>query len=195
VARERGQDYVDANVIEVEAPAPIHSLQDLEDWVRRQDALDFLDRTNLLRLRPDARVELTLCGQYDELLEHIDAHRWFMGIEQQREVPYEEAVADWYDTVYLPVVRAIRDSGILREFPHRTEADLYRWLIEHEWFLRQSGELDDDVPREALARSYAEEFSERPLKRLRRAVRRRARRVVKGLADGASAGTGREQPA
>jgi hypothetical protein len=97
-------------------------------------------------------------------------------------------VADWYDTVYVPVAQAIRDSGILREFPHRTEADLYRWLTEHEWFLRQSGALDDDVPREELARSYAQEFSERPIRRLTRAVRRRARRVVEGLADGASEG-------
>jgi nucleotide-binding universal stress UspA family protein len=31
----------------------------------------------------------------------------------------------------LPVVTLIRDRGILREFPDRTETDLYLWLAEH----------------------------------------------------------------
>jgi hypothetical protein len=34
-------------------------------------------------------------GQYQKLEEHISVHRHFMGIDQKREVPYEEAVAHW----------------------------------------------------------------------------------------------------
>src|SRR6266568_6855374 len=52
VARERGQEFIDAYVIELQAPVPITSLQELEDWVRRQDAIDFLTRTRLVSLRP-----------------------------------------------------------------------------------------------------------------------------------------------
>jgi len=39
-----------------------------------------------------------------------------MGLELQREIPYEEAVTHWYDTVYLPVVQIIRNQGNLRHF-------------------------------------------------------------------------------
>jgi len=187
VARERGQEFIDANVIQVEAPAPISSLEDLEEWIRRQDALEFFERTQLLRHRPEARVELTLPGQHEKLLEHIDVHRWYMGIEQEREIPYPEAVADWYDLVYLPLARIIRTSGILREFPNRTEADLYLWIIEHQWFLRQSSDAGEERPLEEVARGYAAQFSERPVKRLVRAARRRAQRVVADLVDGAAA--------
>src|SRR5579859_4205479 len=39
VARERGQEFIDANVIELEAPVPIGSLEDLEEWIRQEDAV------------------------------------------------------------------------------------------------------------------------------------------------------------
>ena len=63
--------------------------------------------------------------------EHIDVHRYFMGVDEERDIPYPEAVVHWYDTVYWPVLEAIRTTGILREFPGRTEADLYLWILKH----------------------------------------------------------------
>ena len=39
-------------------------------------------QTNLDRLRPGAQIDFTSLGRYDELLEHISAHRWYMGIER-----------------------------------------------------------------------------------------------------------------
>jgi len=40
-------------------------------------------------------------------------------------------VEHWYDHVYLPVIEIIRQQGILRSFPGRTETDLYLWIAEH----------------------------------------------------------------
>jgi hypothetical protein len=172
VAHEQGQEFIDAYVIEVDAPVPISSLAELEAWIRHQDALDFLAKTRLTELRPDARVELTLPGQYEKLLEHIAVHRWYLGIEAGREVSYPDAVASWYDNVYLPIVEIIRATDVLREFPNRTEADLYLWIIEHRWFLTQAGVLAEDHPLAEIVREYADKFSERPLKRLTKAIRR-----------------------
>src|SRR6267143_400428 len=172
VARERGQVYIDAHVIEVTAPAPVHSVEDLLDWMRDQDALSFYEKTRINELRPDARIELTLPGQYEKLLEHISTHRWYLGIEKKREIAYDEAVASWYDRVYLPTVEAIRHADALRDFPHRTEADLYLWITEHHWYLHQAG-LPKGHDLEQIVSGYAAERSERPLKRLRRAIRRR----------------------
>src|SRR5207253_3881053 len=124
VERERGQSFIDAHVIEVTAPAPVDSVEDLLDFIRDQDALSFHEVTRISELRPGARIELTLPGQYEKLLEHIRTHQWYLGIEQKREVSWSEAVASWYDRVYMPTVGAIRRTGVLRDFPHRTEADL-----------------------------------------------------------------------
>jgi len=91
----------------------------------------FLENTRLKQLRPDSDVILTEGGQYGVLEEHIAVHRYYMGIEQGREITPEEAVTHWYDTVYLPVILAIRQRGTLRGFPKRSEADLYVWISEH----------------------------------------------------------------
>jgi hypothetical protein len=175
VARERGQAFIDAHVIEVTAPAPVDSVEDLLDFIRDRDALAFYEKTDLLRLRPDTRIELTLPGQYDKLLEHISTHRWYLGVEQKREIPYPEAVASWYDRVYMPTVEVIRKTDALRDFPNRTEADLYLWCTEHHWYLHQAAHPKGESL-EAIVSDYAGENSERPL----RPLLRRARATLPG---------------
>src|SRR2546422_6139223 len=170
VARERGQAFIDAHVIEVTAPAPVDSAEDLLDWIRDRDALAFYETTDLLHLRPDACIELSLPGQYDKLLEHISTHRWYLGNEQKREISYPEAVASWYDRVYLPTVEAVRKTGALRDFPNRTEADLYLWTTEHHWYLHQAAHPQGESL-EAIVSEYAGENSERALRPLLRRAR------------------------
>jgi hypothetical protein len=172
VARERGQAFVDASVIEVESPAPVASIDDLMEWIRNEDAVAFHDTTKITRLRPGARIDLTLPGQYEKLLQHIATHQWYLGVEQKHEVPYPEAVASWYDRVYLPTVQAIRNSGALRDFPHRTEADLYLWITEHHWYMHESG-LAKGHGLDGIIKGYVEDHSELPLKRLGRVILRR----------------------
>jgi hypothetical protein len=172
VARERGQAFVDARVVEVASPAPITSAEDLLEWIRREDMLGFYATTRIAELRPGARIELTLPGQYEKLLEHISTHRWYLGIEKKREIAYDEAVTSWYDRVYLPTVEAIRSSDALHDFPNRSEADLYLWITEHHWYLHQTG-LPKGHGLDQIVSGYVAERSERPLRRLTRAIRRR----------------------
>ncbi len=188
VARERGQAFIDAHVTQVTAPAPVDSVDDLLDFIRDRDALAFYETTDLLRLRPDARIELTLPGQYDKLLEHISTHRWYLGTQEKREISYPEAVASWYDRVYLPTVEAIRKTGALHDFPNRTEADLYLWTTEHHWYLHQAAHPTGESL-EAIVSDYAGENSERALRPLLRRARatlpgsgRKARPQAKGRA-------------
>ncbi len=170
VARERGQAFIDAHVTEVRAPAPVDSVEDLLDFIRDSDALAFYEKTDLLRLRPDARIELTLPGQYDKLLEHISTHRWYLGTEQTREISYPDAVASWYDRVYLPTIEAIRKTGALRDFPNRTEADLYLWTTEHHWYLHKAAHPQGESL-EMIVKEYAGDNSERALRPLLRRAR------------------------
>jgi hypothetical protein len=178
VARERGQKFIDAVVTEVACPVPIESLDDLEKWLEQQDLVEFLATTRLLELRPEADVRLSLCGQAEKLLEHISVHRWFLGEEVGRAVTYEDAVISWYDRVFVPVVEAIRETQIAREFPGRTVADLYVWLIEHIWYLHEASQFGDDVALRDAARQFASSFSTRRVRRLGRAVRKLIRQVA-----------------
>ncbi len=94
----------------------------------------------LHRTRPEARLECSRLGRYDEILQHIAGHRYFLSLEQHREVPLQEGAASWYDHVYRPIAEAIRKHNVLEQLPGWTEADLYveitrRWLA-----LSQEGE-------------------------------------------------------
>ena len=113
----------------------------------------FLERTNLDRLRPAAELTATVLGGYERMLEHIAVHRYFMGLDFQRDVSENEAVEHWYDTVYLPVVQVVDDSGVMRAFPKRTEADFYLWVMDHRHYLVAQGQADLVEPGRA-----AEEF-------------------------------------
>lgn len=93
--------------------------------IRLGDRARFLQRTGLDRLRPRVHIEFTVLGRYDVLLEPISAHRLYMGIDRKHRVEWRDAVLDWYRKVYLPVVHAIRDNDIVRNFPGETEGDLY----------------------------------------------------------------------
>ena len=160
VARERGQKFIDAHLTEVLAPAPVTNVEDLLEWIRNQEGLHFHEVTRISELRPGARIELTLPGQYEKLLQHIRTHQWYLGIEQKREVSWSEAVTSWYDRVYLPTIEAIRKTGVLRDFPHRTEADLYLWITEHHWYLHQQA-MPKGRELEKVVTEYAQEHSER----------------------------------
>jgi nucleotide-binding universal stress UspA family protein len=80
--------------------------------------------------------------------------------QQEREIPFEEAVSHWYDEVYIPVVRVIREQGILQEFPARTETDLYVWISKHRDEIEK--ELGWEVRTEAAVDDLVTQFSTRP---------------------------------
>jgi hypothetical protein len=146
VARANGLKDIEAYVTRLETPVSIDANTQTEDLLLKTGLAEFLRKTHLEDLRPDADVEVTEVGSYHNLLQHIEVHRHYLGIEQQREIPWQEAVASWYDYVYLPVAAAIWASTILDRFPGRTAADLYLWVCRHrEDLLREGGELPSPV--------------------------------------------------
>ena len=179
VARERGQTEIDAYVIEIDTPVEIDENTNIDDLIRKIEQKEFENRTRLSTVRPDAHIDLSLPGAYTKLIEHIETHRWFMGEKFHREIPIEEATASWYDEVYLPLVQVIRDQATLKEFPGRTEADLYLYIMEHLYFLREA--WNNEVSLQEAASHFAEEFSQRPLRRLINVIRSAARTVADGF--------------
>jgi len=159
VARQLEATHIQAYVTEVRTKVPLTAETTPSELIIKAEYADFLTHTHLDRLRPDADLIFSAPGQYPLLVEHIDVHRYFMGLDLGREVPYEEAVAHWYDTVYLPLVRVIRELGMLREFPGRTETDLYFWLSERRAELQY--ELGWDIETEEVAAALVEEASPR----------------------------------
>jgi hypothetical protein len=133
VARNLGRPTLNARVINVRTRAPLGPDTDPETLLEAAEYAAFLETTQLHRTRPEARLECSRLGRYDEIMQHIIGHRYFLSLEQHREVPLREAAASWYDHVYRPIAFAIRRHDVLKQLPGWTEADLYveitrRWL-------------------------------------------------------------------
>jgi len=161
VARQLGTPTIPAYVIEVRTRVPLSAGDDPEELICKARYVEFLEQTNLDKLRPEADLLMTFCGQYRVLLEHIDVHRYYMGLNQQRhDIPYDEAVTHWYDEVYVPVVQLIREQGLLHDFPELTEADLYVLLAEHRAELEQA--LGWEVDTQTVAVDLAEQKGRSP---------------------------------
>lgn len=136
VAKAQGVPSIEASVKEFVTPVALSSDTSLPDLILKEGYADFLEATGLMPSSPDEFRVSTPRG-YERLLEHIGVHRYFRGIETGRPVPWQEAVASWRDTVYRPMVRTIRDSGIMEDFPGQTETDLYHFTMDHLHHLRE----------------------------------------------------------
>ncbi|MEZ0397219.1 MAG: universal stress protein [Anaerolineales bacterium] len=137
IARQEGMETIDAHVIEVRTPVPLTPDVQPDDLIIKAEYAEFLEQTRAAELLPGVDLSLTAPGQYARLKEHIDVHRYFMGLDLRRDVSDEEALLDWYETVYRPIVEAIRAHGLLRWFPGRTETDLYLWVSDHRYELQE----------------------------------------------------------
>lgn len=174
VARQQGQKFIDAEVVEVKSRVPVTAdltVDDLDDLAAYRD---FLEQTKLDILRPGQTVRLTMPGDYAKLIEHIRVHKYFVDRKESRELSWDEAVAHWYDHVYWPVVSAIRRHKLLKDFPGHTEADLYLWIIEHAYYLSQK--MGRELAPGQVATDFARRFGQSPQRWIERTVR-----FVRGL--------------
>jgi nucleotide-binding universal stress UspA family protein len=149
IARQMGSSSIEAYVRQVHTKVALSPKDKPEDLILKSEYIQFLDRTQMDKLRPGANIQVTEPGQYEVLEEHISVHRYFMGIDQDREVSYADAVMHWYDEIYMPIVEVIRERAILREFPGRTETDLFLWISGHRAALEQWLEWEVDPVRAA----------------------------------------------
>ncbi len=131
IARRQGVVYIDAYVTEVRTRVPLTPDVQPDDLIIKAELAAFLEYTRLDELHPEADFQVTVPGQYAHLENLIEVHRYFQELIEARDFSDREAVAHWYDNSYLPMIVAIREQGILRHFPGRTETDFYVWLATH----------------------------------------------------------------
>jgi len=159
VAREMGADHIQAYVTELQTRVPLTPDTVSDDLIVKAEYVDFLEHTKLDKHDPEADFSITCPGRYQDLLDHIAVHRYFMGIEGSREVSFEEAATHWYETIYLPIMDTIRERNIMRFFPERTETDLYLWISKHQAELRDilGWEVETGTAVEDLAKRFSRE--------------------------------------
>ncbi len=137
VARHEGFKFIEAHIIEIQTEIPFTPDLDPDDLIIKAEYVTFIRKTEIKKLFPNADFSVTIPGGYETLLHHIDVHRYFLGIDLQKDISYQEAVKSWYENVYTYFVDPIRERGIMRWFPDRTETDLYVWVMDHQETLKE----------------------------------------------------------
>jgi nucleotide-binding universal stress UspA family protein len=131
VARQLDAKYIEAYVTEVETKVPILPDTQPDELILKERYAEFLEKTQLKAAHLQADFTMTAPGNYRVLDKQIEIHRFALSQQQQNDVSLPQAAASWYEQIYLPVVEVIRARGMLRDFPNRSEADMYVWIAKH----------------------------------------------------------------
>ena len=148
LTRERGGEYIDAQVVHLDTNYEIPPDADVRSLVHTELRRRFLEESGLALTRPDAGFEVAHPAAYAELLELVKAHAWDLALRLGR-LPDRREVADsWWTEAYLPAVAAIRAAGADRPHGDDTEAELFLRLHRRRRRSCASGDgcdLDDAV--------------------------------------------------
>jgi hypothetical protein len=166
VAKANKAKTIEAYVVEYKTSVPVNKDDNLDSILLKYERANFFEETRLDQIRPEQEVHFTEPGRYPLVKEHIGFHKYLRETECGCEIPDEEAVASWYDSVYRPIVELIRQKEVLKQFPERSEADLYAWLLLHRAELEDKLHTLGHIPDEALLAEVTREKSGNPFVRL-----------------------------
>jgi hypothetical protein len=121
-AKKLGYEFIDARITEF-----LPSKKTLENIIYNEKSV-FLSKTKL----PDT-IELTEVGQYQRLEKQIEEHHAFLLENSNDHALFTDSAADWYKTIYKPLMTIIKNSRIGYHFPKRTRSDLYAYISIHQW--------------------------------------------------------------
>jgi len=170
VAKSQGVKEIDAEVVRLDTEVPLEgdaTREGLRRAVIEHERGRFYRRFKIRELLgDDADLTVSATGRYDELKSHVYGHKYYINEQNAVEIPLEDAIKSWYENVYSPIVRSIREAKLVARFPGRTETDLYLWIVKH-WDLLKH-RYGQDVPIEAAARDYSYRFGDGIITRILR---------------------------
>ncbi len=149
IARQEKFTTIEARVIELQTDIKLTPDIQPDDLIIKAEHAEFLQITRIMDLKPNVDLTVTIPGQYEKLMEHICVQECLLERERKSGIPFQDAVEDWYDNIYIPLAETIRDRGLLRWFPDRTITDLYLWVSENRSALE--GELGWEIQSDIAA--------------------------------------------
>lgn len=159
VAKMQKVYSIDAEVVELNAEIPFKngmSLAELKEKVIDYERKHFLQETKIDKYIDMSEIYFTAPGRYMELLNHILGHKYFINESSDEEITLEEAAKSWYENLFCPIRETVREDNLLARFPHRTEADMYIWVVKH-WDDLKS-KYGQDFPLDKATKEYSEKY-------------------------------------
>ena len=144
VARMQAVAAIDAEVTELKTQYKLDGQKTREELAAQligYERVKFIDQTHLDQVIPMEHLEFSDAGRFDEIVQHIEGHKYFINQGMEEEISFSDAALSWYYNVFSPIVQQITADNLMARFPGRTKADLYLWIVKH-WdeLKRQYGE-------------------------------------------------------
>ena len=140
VAKSQDVEFIDAEVTSLATEInlkPSMTTDELRDALIAYEKSIFYEKTEFGALTDYYDLDFSSPGRYDVIYNHILVHKYYLNENIVDEIPFSDALVSWYNNVYNPVVKIIKEQWLLANFPGRTEADLYVWIIKHWDFLKK----------------------------------------------------------
>ncbi len=163
VARMNGQEFIDAEVVELSSSIPLRegmTLNEIKKEVVEAERESFIRQYNPTYL-PMESIVFTTPGSYPEMVNHILVHKYYANEHLDYTMSFEEGAKSWYENVYKPIVDALDRKHLQRSFPGYTESDLYMWVVRR-W--DEMKRTDAYATGEAAADEIKKESKKNPVK-------------------------------
>ncbi|MBW3595500.1 MAG: hypothetical protein KY391_07965 [Actinobacteria bacterium] len=128
IAKQRGVEFIDAEVTELQSRQPLGPDIDLPELIHREQQRIFMEESGLDRARPTADIQFSRPLGYVELLDLVKVYGFHLVMDSREVLPREEIAARWYDEVYVRELEEMKREGLLDAFPEATDADLFLWV-------------------------------------------------------------------
>lgn len=167
VAKSQGQKSIDAEVTAIVADIPFKPgmtqsqlIEELLKWEKQK----FITQTHLDKVISLDHLNFSTPGRFDEIIKHIQGHRYFMNLQPGKNLSFEQAAQSWCQNIFLPIIKAVQKENILSRFPGRTEADLYIWIVQHWDSLK--AKYGEKISITEAARDFSQKFGKNFWERL-----------------------------
>jgi hypothetical protein len=140
VARSQGTEMIDAEVISLSseiAISPSMTTDDLRELIISAEKKAFYEKTDFEKYTHCLDLDFSMPGRYDVIYNHILVHKYYLNQDLAKEIPFSDALISWYNHVYEPIIKIIKDERLYLNFPGRTPGDLYVWIVKHWDFLKK----------------------------------------------------------
>lgn len=108
--------------------------------------------------------ELTSEAEYEEVLSHIEEHKYYTNQNIPYEISIRDAVYSWYEEVYEPLMLAIDRNRLLKDVPSATRGELYLWISRHWHFMKER--LGPRISAEQAVLDFGARFAAKRLRKI-----------------------------
>ena len=147
VAKARGTEFIDAEVVSLQSEIVLKRPDNLRDVIRQiinYEKRSFYAETAFGDITDYWCLDFSTTGSYDVIYNHILTHKYYLNLHKTEEVSMEAAIISWFETVYYPIIVTIQKQKVMKSFKKQTISDLYVWIVRY-WDDLKSKFGDDNI--------------------------------------------------